>query len=67
MTQPEKPFSPSDFTPDDVNTIYNSLTRSEMVWRDRLVNGSDKYTEEECRNKMQEYHKLQQKVFWMDR
>ena len=67
MTQPEKPTSLCDFTKEEVTAIYDSLVRSEMVWRERLTKGSKEYTEDECREKMKEYHELEQKVFWMDR
>jgi hypothetical protein len=56
-----------NFTPEEVDDIYYALTSAEMVWRDRLMKGSDSYSEDECRAWMKKYHDLQQKVFWLDK
>ncbi len=66
MTQPEKPTSITDFTEEEIDVIYYSLTRLEMMWRDRLHEGSEDHSKEECCEKMKQLHALQQKVFWMD-
>ncbi len=66
MEKPMKPTSLSDFTQEDIDTIYYSLTRLEMMWRDRLFESSEEKDEDECRQHMEQLHALQQKVFWMD-
>ena len=59
--------TPMNFTPEEVTTIYDSLVRSEMVWRDCLTHGSKDHPEDECREKMKQLHELHQKVFWLDK